>query len=326
MGKRFFALSSAAVLAASAAISLGATAAQADVGDVVCEYWVEDEMYNVRAEQTGERAYTIKIADFKVLAGENEDNSAYVPLPLDPDLRMSTNQVTFDDRLEVSGVSISQGILSGPADDVPYWTIDSYLGELPAPWESVSTGTDGITWLQDMDARSDENGVQAVPSDYPEFFPGAKIDDAAGILEFTVTIPDEVEGEIALFGGMTAAYNGAIMNRDTEEWEFHESLTDTIPGCSVTVEAVTPDETPDPEPAPNPDPDPDADSDPNSGSTPADDDEDSTPSTSSTPVSTTHDALATTGGASPVLWAAGAIVLAVIGSSLVILQLRRRGE
>lgn len=249
----FAAFSASALLLTSVAASGSSTPAIAAVGDTVCNYWHGGDVYNVKAIQIGEREYTVSITDMKLLAFENSIDDAYVRLPLDPDLRMSTNTVSIDPRLDVSAVAASQGIQSGPPDDGSSldWGIEAYELFPLAPWESVETSATGITWLQDMDAFSNEAGTQPSPSSYP--FPWLTLDKSAGVLQFNVSIPDNLGGEVFLFDSMSASFTSSILATDTNEVVADEDISDEVAGCSVTIEAIAdPDDETDPS---SPDPD-----------------------------------------------------------------------
>ncbi|MDI6023298.1 hypothetical protein QBL02_07040 [Leucobacter sp. UT-8R-CII-1-4] len=236
-------------LAGTAFVSTAAVAAEPVEA---CSVWHQGDTYNVAVQEIAERTYSVTIADFKNLASESSHSDSYIPLPLTPvDLRMSHNVVKLNPALTVSHIAISQSVQTGPNEDFTGAQIEAYNRLSPAPWESVSLNGDEIVWAQDMDARSDENGVMVLPSDYP--FAGLGFDDAAGVLEFTVTVPDDVDGEVSLFDGMSIDFTSSKISALDGVWEPDQPHSSAFPGCTVSIEPV-PETKPELKPEPKPEP------------------------------------------------------------------------
>lgn len=334
MSKKSVSLAAAAVTLAIGTAGLWTTAASAAEPEVVCEFWASGDTYNVLTTKTSEREFRVAITDLKSLAGEHTSEDRFIPLPLDPNLRMSSNVVTVNPRLAVSNATISQSIVTGPSEDAPFVAIESFNRLPSAPWESVELDGNKIFWEQDMDARSDEEGVQVLPSTY--FFPGLAIDDAAGVLEFTVTIPDDVEGEVYLFDDMTADFMSSKIEPISGVWTPDQPLSQTVPGCKITIEAVT-DGGPDGE-TDEPDGEtdgPDGETDGSGGETGGPDGETGGTDTSAEDVTKTPVApkpaepaaqknqIAETGGSSFAPWAAGAAGATLLGGAIAIAAQRK---
>lgn len=239
MGNKIVGFSGTVLLSLAAAVSLGASPVNALPSEVpapvVCNVWKSD-VYNVNVAQTAERTFTVNITDLKLVASESAKGDYFVQLPLSPvDVRRSTNVVNVNPDLNLSGVQISQSIISGPSAEAPFMAIDEYLGNAVAPWENVVSAGNAITWMQDMDARSDAAGVQVKPSDF--FMPMLAIDDSAGVLQFTVTVPNSISGEVELFNGMTVNFMSARVAVGAEVWEPVEEMSQVIPGCTISIEA-----------------------------------------------------------------------------------------
>lgn len=238
------AASSLLALAGTALVSTSAVAAEPVEA---CSVWHQGDIYNVAVQEVAERTYSVTITDFKNLASESSQSDSYIPLPLVPeDLRMSHNVVKLNPALVVSDIAISQSVVTGPNEDFSGPQIELYNRQGSAPWESVSLNGNEIVWAQDMDARSDENGVMVLPSDYP--FPGLVVDDSAGVLDFTVTVPDDVSGEVSLFDSLSVNFMSSKISVIGEVWEPDQPLSSEYPGCTVTIEAAT--EKPEPKPEP----------------------------------------------------------------------------
>lgn len=240
-----------AALFAGATLELGATPASADHPNTVCSYWAHGEtsgdraVHHVRADWMAGRSFRVTVTDLTLLAAASEAADAYAPLPLEPNLRLSTNTVAVGDGLAVSDISISQGVAVSQAADGTPGQIYSYRKLPHAPWEAASVNGGEILWLHDIDARSDEAGAQGRPSDLPS--PTARAADAAGVLDFTVTVPESVSGEVWLLRGMSSTSTGGSLAASPEQWIPGATSTRTLPGCSVTVEAAV---APQQEPAP----------------------------------------------------------------------------
>lgn len=294
-----------ALVGASALLS--STAANAAVGDTVCNYST-DLNDHVLVTQVGEWSYRVSITDFRMGAGMALAGDRYVPLPTEPiNLRTSENRVAFNPAFTVSDLAISQSVESGPSDDGSGVVVNNYLLNAPSPEESVSITGNEIIWMQDIDAYTDANGVQVTPDELPFF---ALLDPSAGVLQFTVTIPEGTEGEVLLFDGMSATYMGTKTLSQSDVWEAdveHTALTD---GCQITLEStVTPDPDPDPDPDPSPDPDPKPEPKP-----------DPKPEPGKKPET---DELAATGGPEPTSWALAATAITAAGIALTTFGLRR---
>lgn len=236
-----------AALFAGSALPLGATPASAEHPNTVCSYWSEGDgpAQHVQADWMAGRSFRVTITDLTLRAAEGAAGDAFVPLPLDPNMRLSTNTVTVGEGLEVSDVAISQGVTTDqPAAGSPS-QIDNYRKLPHAPWEAASVSGGEILWLHDIDARSDGAGVQGRPSELAS--PAARAADAAGVLDFTVTVPEGASGEVWLLRGMSSTVTGGVLDADSEQWIPGATSTRTLPGCSVTVEAAV---APQQEPAP----------------------------------------------------------------------------
>lgn len=239
-------------LLALAGTTLASTSAVAAEAVEACSVWYQGDLYNVAVQETAERTFSVKIADLKSLASESSTSDSYIPLPLTPvDLRMSHNVVKLNPALTVSDIAISQSVLTGPNEDFSGPQIEAYNQLGSAPWESVSLNGNEIVWEQDMDARSDQNGVMVLPSDYS--FPGLAYDDSAGVLEFTVTVPDDISGEVSLFDGMSVNFMSSKISAIEGVWEPAQPHASEFPGCTVTIDAV-PEPKPEPKPEPQPEP------------------------------------------------------------------------
>lgn len=227
-----------AAVLAGATLPVGVAPAEAHHPNTVCSYWAPGDgaAQHVRADWMAGRSFRVTITDLTLLAAESGAGDTYVPLPLEPNLRLSTNTVTLDDGLAVSDVSISQGVEVSPAADGSPEQIDSYRKLPHAPWEAASQNGSEILWLHDIDARSDEAGNQSRPSSLAS--PAARTADAAGVLDFTITVPDNAAGEVWLVRGMSSESTGGSLSTDPEQWIPGTPSTRTLPGCSVTVEAA----------------------------------------------------------------------------------------
>lgn len=244
---------SASIIAASSLLALvgtalASTAAVAAEPVEACSVWHQGDTYNVSVQKTAERTYSVTITDFMNYASPSSTDNSYVPLPLEPvDLRLSHNMVKLNPALSVSDISISQSVETGPAAEDPGHTIVAYKGLAPAPWENASLNGNEIVWAQDMDARTDENHNMVRPDDYS--FPMHVVDDSAGVLEFTVTVPDDISGEVSLFDGMSVNYMSAKITVPGDVWEADIPQVSEFPGCAVTIDAV-PETKPEPKPEP----------------------------------------------------------------------------
>ncbi|KUF06763.1 hypothetical protein [Leucobacter sp. G161] len=239
------AIGAAAVAAAvvGSALPVGATAAQADHPNTVCSHWspAGENSHHVQVDWMAGRSFRVSITDFTLHAAEREAGDSFVKLPLDPNLRLSTNTVSVGDGLTVSDVSISQGVAVGGAGD-DHAPIDNYRKLPSAPWESATVSGSTITWLHDVDALSDADGTQIHPSDSPT---AARAADSAGVLDFTVTVPDSVGGDVPLIAGMTSEVTAGVLSTETTEWTPGQVLARAVQGCTVSVEPVgSPDEKP----------------------------------------------------------------------------------
>lgn len=219
---------------------LGATPAHAAHPNTVCSHWGPDGVgsHHVQVDWLAGRSFRVSIVDFTLRAATNGTGDAYVPLPLEPALRLSTSVVRTGAGLAVSDVSLSQAVALGPGTGAggPYGQIDNYLGLPPAPWESATITDEGIEWLHDVDARSDADGVQTHPSDAATN--AARAADSAGVLSFTVTVPDAAAGDIELVSGLTTTLTTGVLGVETETWSPGQVQAASVAGCSVTVEAV----------------------------------------------------------------------------------------
>ncbi len=211
--------------------------AHADHPGTVCSYWGgEADSFHVRVDWLAGRSFRVAITDFTLVSQPNPTGDAFVPLPLEPNLRVGTNTVELGDGLAVSDVSISQAVALEPAGTATDEPIANYLRLEPAPWERVDVGEHSITWLQDIDARSDERGSQVTPQ------AGGKAAElkaaSAGVLDFTLTVPDAAAGEVVLFSGLTSSHTDATFNSGSGVWVPGAPHALTVAGCSVTVEPV----------------------------------------------------------------------------------------
>lgn len=254
----------AAVAAALAAtitggvLTLGASPASAEHPNTVCSYWDHTGDRHVQVDWMAGRSFRVAITDLTMQAEVAEAGDAYLALPLDPDLRLSANTVRLGAHVTASDISSSQGVAAtGLGGDGQ--RIDNYLRLPAAPWESATLTGPKIVWLHDVDARSDGNGVQTRPSEHASASERAA--DSAGVLDFTVTIPDDVDGDVSLFDEMNATRTAGVLSAETDAWTAGQPQTSTLPGCAVTVEAaVAPEspETPSDAGAPNASPPPTA--------------------------------------------------------------------
>lgn len=239
---KFIGVSGSALLVLTAAVALGASPASAAPapaadGDIVCDTWATGDKYNVRVEKSADRAFTVHFTDMNFLSAEssNASTDSFVPLPLDPNLRTSSNTVKVNPALGLSAVSISQSVVTGPSDVAPYVAIEDFNELESAPWENVSTTGNTISWTQDMDARSDANGNQVKPGDF--FLPFFAIDDSAGVLKFTVEVPEDISGDVQLFGGMNVDFTSAKIARPGDYWIEGDPVSLSVPGCTISIDA-----------------------------------------------------------------------------------------
>lgn len=220
------------------ALHVCATAAHADHPNTICSFWGPEGIgsHHVQVDWLAGRSFRVTVADLAFGAEPNATGDAYVPLPLEPNLRLAANTVAVGAGLTVSDVVLSQGVaLSGPPG-ASGTRIDSYLKLPAAPWETASASGEAVSWAQDVDARSDAAGTLTRPGD--TLTTAARVAEAAGVLDFTVTIPDDVSGEVSLVRDITAAVTRGVLSVDTETWSAADTVTTVVPGCRVSVEAV----------------------------------------------------------------------------------------
>lgn len=245
------AIGAAALTAAvvGSALPIGLSAAQANHPNTVCSHWstAGESSHHVQVDWMAGRSFRVSITDLTLHAVESEAGDAFVQLPLDPSLRLGTNTVTVGEGLEISDVSISQGIVGGSgAGADAHSPIENYRKLPSAPWESASVSGSTIEWLHDVDALSHADGTQIHPSESPA---SARAADSAGVLDFTVTVPDSVGGEVPLIAAMTSDVTTGVLSAATEQWVPGQVLARVVEGCTVSVEPVG---SPDPEPTPEP--------------------------------------------------------------------------
>lgn len=246
------------------ALPAGVTSAHADHPNTVCSHWAPegDATHHVQVDWMAGRSFRVSITDFTLRAAEQEAGDSFIPLPLDPNLRLGTNTVSVGEGLSVSDVSLSQAVALGAGGRDSHQTgeIESYLKLASAPWESATVTGDSIEWLHDLDARSDGDGAQHRPSETPTV--DARRADSAGVLDFTVTVPGELGGEVALVRGMTSAFTAAVLSDAEGSWAPGQPQASTIPGCTVSMEPVaSPVQEGGGEPVPDPAPETDSDDD-----------------------------------------------------------------
>lgn len=228
-----------------------AQAAQAAQNDVICHKWGSSNgNFFVHATDLGERNYRVTITDLTMAAYVDPDTDSYIPLPVE--LQYAMNQVQLNPTLGVSSIEISQRVIAEETTEFDQGLEITGYERLPsAPGESAEENSNGITWTQDIDGYRDADGVQSLPSDFPFF--AAQL-ASAGVLEFTVTVPADLSGEVLLFDELQSSFLSSVLNTNTNEITAGPPITTTVPGCSVTLaEVVVP-----PEPKPEPKPQPEA--------------------------------------------------------------------
>ncbi|RKQ90003.1 hypothetical protein U746_1251 [Mycolicibacterium mucogenicum 261Sha1.1M5] len=236
------ALAAAGLMVSGGLVAASPAPAHADHPNTVCSFWGgEADSFHVRVDWLAGRSFRVAITDFTLVSQASPTGDAFVPLPLDPSLRVGANTVEVGEGLTVSDVTISQAVALEHAGATPTDPIANYLRIGAAPWESVEVSGQAISWVQDIDARSDERGVQLTPS---AGGPPAELRAAsAGVLDFTLTLPDTASGEVTLLSGLTSTHTDATFDDEAGTWAPNAPHTLTVPGCSVTVEAVDPDAT-----------------------------------------------------------------------------------
>lgn len=223
-----------------------ATAASAEPGDVVCSQF-NMGIRHLSVTEVGPREFRVVYVDTNTLSGEDNNpgvEDAFARLPLAPvDLRTGKNVLTIGEHATVTDLGVSQSVVTGQAEDPsanPDWEIVEVLNSPAAPWENATLSGKTVTWVQDIDAKSDERGVQVKPSDFA--FPGQVTDASAGILSFTVTFPVELTGKVSLVDNISGSFTSSSWTEPRPGtpgvWEADQNVLFNAPGCSVTLAEI----------------------------------------------------------------------------------------
>lgn len=308
------------------------TAANAAAGDVVCDLYANG-VRNFQVTQVDERNFQVTYVDTRTSFAENGpegERDEFLPLP--EDLRTGTNVIVLGSHATASAPVLSQSIVMGPADEGSDsdWKVEELLHNAPAPWENVRLEGGRMTWTHDVGVRfeptADGGFEQKRPSDFP--FPTFIEPDAASVLEFTVTFPDDISGEVTLVESLSNSYTSTTWggpSGDDFVWGAGPVITHENPGCSVTLAKLDTDpegpgtEDPDTDGPGTEDPDTD---NPGTKDPETKDPETKDPAVTTKPTGTAQ--LAESGAeASPALLAASAGALLAAGAGLMALRRKR---
>lgn len=223
------------VLLAGAAVAGAPTPAEAAVGDTVCTVPSGgNRVYTVT--QTGPRTFGVTFVDTNILAATTtlEDGTeAYDPIPLD--FRTGTNTLNIAPDVLVGAPTLSQSIETEFDETAPGgFRVTRLLHNPAAPWETVSVSAADparVVWTHDLDARTRPDG--SLPE--PAAFPFLDADDAASVLELTLTAPAEARGEFTLIEGADVSFFGATHGVLPGSWTRDEEVRMSMAGCTVTL-------------------------------------------------------------------------------------------
>lgn len=223
-----------------------ATAASAEPGDVVCSQF-NMGVRHLSVTEVGPREFRVVYVDTNTLSGEDNNpgvEDAFARLPLTPvDLRTGKNVLTIGEHATVTDLGVSQSVVTGPAEDPsvnPDWEIVEVLNNPAAPWENATLSGNTVTWVQDIDAKSDEHGIQVKPSDFE--LPWQVTDASAGIQSFTVTFTEELTGKVSLVDDISGSFTTSSWTEPRPgtpgAWEADQNVLFNAPGCSVTLAEI----------------------------------------------------------------------------------------